>query len=340
MRRRETELDILRFLALLCVISLHVNSSVWSEMEVLTSDWLAATLLRFTWAVPVFVMISGRFLLDPERTVNYGKYVGKIASAFAFWSLAYQIYYLTQRWPLADGKGFFAGLLTGAYHMWYLWMLLGLYAVTPLLRKIAPDRKLTGYFLLLHTGVQSLAYFVRELPLVGNTTGAVLDKLQLHFVMGYTGYYLLGFHLHRWEPTKKQEFALYGAGLLSAALSTGGNLLIAAKTGVNSEFFTSYQAPTMMLQAAAVYTLFAKGLSNVRWKPGTGKLFAAAADYGFGMYLAHALVNELAVALVGKPRLAEHPLLLIPAVTVLVAAGSFALTAVLKKLPLLSKFVG
>lgn len=343
MKQRQTELDILRFLALLCVASLHVNSSVWSSMALWSADWLAATLMRTTWAVPVFVMISGRFFLDPEWEISprllFKKYIPRILIALLFWGVVYQLYYLAVDWPEADWKRFAAGIVTGAYHMWFLWMLLGLYAVTPLLRKIAEDQKLSAYFLLLHVISQCLDYYVRALPLVGNTAAVVLEKLQLRFVAGYSGYYLLGYCLHRWQPTKRQEWTLYAAGAVSALLSLAGNLLITAKTGENSEFFTNYQSPSMMVQAGALYLFFLKRLSKVDWKIRTRKLFSATAKYGFGAYLAHALVNEFVVAFVGRENLAAHPLVLMPVCAVVVTAISFALAAALRKLPRLGKFI-
>lgn len=338
--KRQRELDLLRLVCFWQVAALHVNSAVWSGIPLWSGQWLAATLLRCTWAVPVFVMLSGRFLLDPERAVTPAmltKKMLRIAAALLFWGLVYQLYYLSRDARGYDWKRFAAGIATGAYHLWFLWMLLGLYTITPLLRRISSDRKLTAYFLLLHTLLQILRYF--GVPLLGHPLKAVLEDVGMEFVLGYSGYFLLGHFLHSLKCSRHQERMLYGAGLGSWIISLAGNLAVTAKTGAVSEFFTNYQSPLMLLQAGAVFVLFEKRMGRLCRKDPVEKWLRFTAAHGFGAYLCHALVNEYAVALVGKERLAAAPLLWMPLTTCLVAAVSFLLAAMLGKLPKIGKWV-
>lgn len=338
--KRRAELDCLRLAAFLAVAGLHVGSSVWSGMPLWTPAWLTATLLRFTWAVPVFVMLSGRFFLDPERPLPVSVLVKKLLrllAAMAFWGVVYELYYLSRDFEHYTWKRFAAGVVTGAYHMWFVWMLLGLYAITPLLRRISADGKLTAYFLLLHIFMQTIEYF--GVPMVGKPLEQVLADLQPQFVLGWSGYFLLGYFLHSQPLTKKQEGLIYAAGMLSWGISLVGNLLITANTGAVSEFFTNYRSPLLMLQAAAVFVFFEKRLARVDWKPWAEKLLSFTGRHGFGAYLVHGLVNEYAVALVGKEGLAAQPGLWIPATTVMVAAVSYFLAWLLGKLPKIGRWV-
>lgn len=338
--KRQRELDILRLVCFFQVAALHVNSAVWSGLTLWSTRWLAATALRCTWAVPVFVMLSGRFFLDPERDISsglLGKKILRLLAAMLFWGVVYQLYYLSRDFANFNWKRFAAGVVTGAYHMWFLWMLLGLYILTPLLRRIAEDGRLTAYYLLLHTAAQTAWYF--GVPIVGNPLKAVLENLGMEPVLGYSGYFLLGCFLHRREFSRRREGWIYAAGFGSWMISLVGNLAVTAKTGVISEFFTNYRSPLVMLQAGAVFVFFEKRMGKLRWKSWMEKLLEFTAAHGFGAYLCHALVNEYAVALVGKERLAAAPLIWIPLTTCLVAAGSFCLAAWLRKLPKIGKWV-
>lgn len=338
--KRRTELDCLRLVAFLAVVALHVGSSVWSGMPLWTPAWLVATLLRLTWAVPVFVMLSGRFFLDPERSLSVAALVKKmlrLLAAMAFWGVVYELFYLSRDFKNYTWKRFVAGVVTGAYHVWFLWMLLGLYAITPLLRRISDDPKLTAYFLLLHIFMQTAEYF--GISLLGKPLEKVLADLQPQFVLGWSGYFLLGYFLHSQPFTRKQEGLAYAAGILSWAVSMAGNLVITAKTGAVSEFFTNYRSPLLMLQAAAVFVFFEKRLARVAWKSWAEKLLSFAGRHGFGAYLVHGLVNEYAVALVGKETLAAQPGLWIPVTTVFVAAVSFFLAWLIRKLPGIGRWV-
>lgn len=340
MKQRQTELDILRFLALLCVVGLHVDSGIWSSLEILTSDWIVATLYRVTWAVPIFVMISGRFFLDPNKDITfsaiYHKYILRLLTAILFWGVVYQIYYWGQGSDL-NWKGFLSEALQGAYHMWYLWMLIGLYAIIPILRELAQDSKLTWYFIGLYFIVQCLSYFGRDLPLIGSTIGNIMDTVQLKFVGGYTAYYLLGYQLYRWQPTKKQEVLLYTAGILITVLSPAANIWLASRTGVITEYFTKYEAPTTFIQAAALYTFFAKQISKVNWKSRTKKFFFWTTKYGFGAYLIHALVNSYVPGLLDflSPSLG----LWLPLTTLAVTVVSFISAFLLHNIPLVGKYI-
>ena len=348
MKQRQTELDILRFLALLCVVGLHLNSGVWNSLPIMSGKWLVVTLQRITWAVPVFVMISGRFFLDPKKKITtkdiFGKYVFRIAVAFLFWGVIYQIHYLCVSLEQGETiatqwKNFVVGIFTGAYHMWYLWMLIGLYAITPILRKIAEDEKLTVYFLAIFFVVQTLNYFVRELPKVGTMTGEIMDDLQLHFVLGYTGYYLLGYQVHRWKPSKKQEMALYILGLLIAVFAPAANILYTSNTGNITEYFTQYLSPTMILESVAVYTFFVKRVAKINWKERTRKFFAAATKYGFGAYLSHAIVLSRGMPEGSMEWIMDVPLVMMPVFTLYATAISYILAALLHNIPKVGKYI-
>lgn len=78
MKKRSVELDILRFLALLFVVCLHISSSEWGSTPIMSSEWVQNTFWRATWPVPIFVMISGRFFLDSSKIITIKKCIPTI----------------------------------------------------------------------------------------------------------------------------------------------------------------------------------------------------------------------------------------------------------------------
>ena len=200
MKKRETEYDLLRLAALMGVIFTHASG-------VATSTAFGSSVMAFltstvTWHVPVFVMISGRFFLDPERAYPPKKLlrsITHIVTAFLFWNAIYQVYYiLSGAYSGLNWKGIlFQGLL-GAYHLWFLFMLVGLYAIVPFLRKIVTDRQLTEYFLLLFLVFQGITIYGPALPVIGDLVTGIMGKFQFSFAMGFSGYFVLGYSLYRW----------------------------------------------------------------------------------------------------------------------------------------------
>ncbi len=89
---RIVKYDILRVVACFSIILLHVSASYWSVVDVRGGEFLVMTvynsLTRF--AVPVFFMLSGLFLVAPEReNVAIGKRVLRLVMLFYVWSAFY-----------------------------------------------------------------------------------------------------------------------------------------------------------------------------------------------------------------------------------------------------------
>ena len=150
---RNWGLDLLRILAAFTVVMLHVSPQAYLDVEIASAPWNVMNVITglCCWNVSAFFMLSGAFLLAPQKAMStrtlYRKNIARLAAAFVFWSAVYALTYCLLR-----GKGkwtFLNELLRGHYHMWFVFTLISLYAVVPLLRKITESKKATEYFLLI-----------------------------------------------------------------------------------------------------------------------------------------------------------------------------------------------
>lgn len=106
--KREIRYDLLRIASCFAVVLLHVSYGYWSVVDINGNDFLVMTVYNsFTrFGVPVFFMLSGLFLLDPQKEMTIRKWgvrVGKLVAALldnGAWS-----------YVVSDG---FAGLLSYA----------------------------------------------------------------------------------------------------------------------------------------------------------------------------------------------------------------------------------
>lgn len=140
-----------RLLAATAIIFVHFVHKVKSTLSssVGTLDWWECNLyLAFTmWGVPVFVMISGAILLSTHKeygsaTDFYSRRLSRLGIPILFWTLFFLL--LTNVKSIISGhsvdlKEIGMNLLAGRpyAHMWYLYMVFGLYLFTPFLRKVA-----------------------------------------------------------------------------------------------------------------------------------------------------------------------------------------------------------
>ena len=151
---RKLDLDFLKAVAAFAVILLHTSSTCMVRVPKGSPEWMSLNAWNSMthWAVGMFVMISGVLLLDSERSLSNRKlfsYIGHILRCYFGWSFLYTILVVTTNGTSDTIVTFLAEWLQGHYHMWYLWMILGIYLVLPILRIIARDRSTERWFVVL-----------------------------------------------------------------------------------------------------------------------------------------------------------------------------------------------
>lgn len=103
------------------------------------------------WAVPVFVMISGALFLSRKNDIKklYKKNILRMCVSFAVWSAFYAISYaIVDFFTKADYQfsfSYFLGeLLSGAAHMWFIPMIIGIYMCVPIFEKICESEEIVN----------------------------------------------------------------------------------------------------------------------------------------------------------------------------------------------------
>ena len=341
MKKRETELDILRFSALFFVVLMH-SSGNQNINAALDSKHFSAFVAAIVWCVPAFVMISGRIFLDPTKTVTipviFSKYLLRIISAFIVWTGVYVIYYiLSGTYNNLNIFGIAHQFIYGPYHFWYLYMLAGLYLTTPFLRKIAHDDQLCIYFLILFAILNIITGYLVYLPKIGSIIAEAMERLNLHLVIGYAGYFVLGYFIYKNRDRISPR--------LEAIIYIGGILLLCTTCIVedhlseelqSQDFVKQYMKPNIVAISAALFVFFEKRISRINFTEKTRHLFTRLTELGFGAYAIHALVICL-LSYIPLPTAAQYPyisLFLLTAVTVLL---SLLATALLRKIPYIGK---
>lgn len=152
--------DVLNIVSCFAVVCLHTSLGVFSPQH--TFLWAFQELMQamFIFAVPIFFMVSGMNLLDyrkkystkvffKKRFVRVGRslILGSIACYLLF-GLLPGLFYGAQ--PIADSFGpvdfckrFLTNSIIDIY--WFLYSIIYLYLLTPLLSKIVHDRRLLEY---------------------------------------------------------------------------------------------------------------------------------------------------------------------------------------------------
>lgn len=148
-KNREYFLDILRVAATCAVVLLHTVTGVMdaTDMSVFPTEKKVFLVLLdlITWCVPLFVLISGYLFLNPAREIPFRKMIFKYCRRILLALLLFGIPYACMELVMTEHT-FRIGMLGEAFwmvckgeswsHMWYLYMILLLYFLTPALKWI------------------------------------------------------------------------------------------------------------------------------------------------------------------------------------------------------------
>ncbi len=338
--KRQTELDILRLFATLAVILMHADGHPYlkNNLDPKAHSMFIAALV---WCVPAFFMISGRFFLDPSREVTakkiLSKYIPRIITAFLVWSAIYVLYYIF--------SGAYAGLniwgictqfIDGPYHFWFLYSLLGLYLLTPILRKVASDKKVLQYFLILFLIFNLIYEYLVYIPKIGAIINTLAGKIDIGIV-GYVGYFVLGYFLYsiRKDINTKTEVFIYvlGATSLVATVILEGKISSELQ---GEDFVKQYLKPNVIIFSAAIYVFFIKRVAQHSFSERAQQLLAKLTELSFGVYILHALVNEL-LAFIPLPQPVRFPYLVLILLSIFIYLIGLFLTWLIRKIPYLGK---
>jgi surface polysaccharide O-acyltransferase-like enzyme len=332
----------LRLLALFAVIMLHTTAPLLFQYgKVPLSQWLTANfynaLVRF--AVPVFVMITGALLLHREYELGdfLKKRLGRVIVPFLFWSLVYvgyswyneEIFFGTD--TLANIKQVLHLLKYGsAYHLWYVYMLIGFYFFIPVLSKFVRNasKREIQYFLVVWLGVMLIAqpYLSRFDP-----------QVDLHYFAGYAGYLVLGHYLAFYITNHKYLRVVMLLLFISVlGIIVGGTYLLYKH---NTDLTLLYEPvnPAIVLLSSSVFLLVRFSKLHVSAFINQARDFAC--RYNFGIYLSHALILYLLDDLCGISYKLCIPLISIPVTASVCFILSLLLVWFINKLPFIGKSI-
>lgn len=146
---RKQFLDVLRVLATCAVVLMHVLTGATDVTDASIVPEYRSLLLSVmdlvTWCVPIFLLISGYLFLNPERTLTYLVMIKKYCRRIALAILLFGVPYAASELVVAE-RTFRVMMIPEALkmtltghtwsHMWYLYLILFLYLITPLLKKV------------------------------------------------------------------------------------------------------------------------------------------------------------------------------------------------------------
>lgn len=339
--------DRLRNLATVMVIAIHVSGPLAEQLPDMNtwgwwiSNWWDATSRA---SVPIFVLLSGALLLTKDYPTGpfLRKRLTRVLIPGLFWMCVYLFYnHLVKQQP-AGFVDAFRMIVEGPvhYHLWFIYLIVGLYLVYPLLRPWVRQATDADYLYIFALCAMAAWGYKMLWTFWGVGIGLYWETFSNN-----VGYFILGAYLFQkplqsdpphptlkpWRFTNRQiKWGAWALIILGSAATAYGTYW--ASTTLNGgkfhRYFYDYLTPNV---GAAIIGWFM--LAKVSWNKRPllefEKEFAAAS---FGIYLTHVLIMDwwsqcgywFGVGYPGKT---------IPIIIALVAITGFLIVKFIKTLP-------
>jgi surface polysaccharide O-acyltransferase-like enzyme len=327
-------LDQVRVLAAVAVVAIHVVAPWVAAGASGEQVWMTANVVdsSLRWCVPVFVMTSGALLLDPRHqqpvAVFYRRRAARVLVPLLCWTalyLAVRVWWLD---PGTDRQELLNAVARGSpfLHLYFLFLLVGLYLVTPLLRLVVQQ-----------SSARRLGGFVAVLTLLGvadQFLQSCCDAGEPNAVtrfLPFLGYYLGGWWARAHVPPIRRRVAV--ACALAAIAATIGLAAWTSRGGWDrtGTYVYGFLAPWVVVMSFAVFL----ALRDVALAPGHERWVRRLAPWTFGVFLVHPLVL-LAVRTrpMAPPTTVAGTLLDVAALTAGAVLVSLLVVVVLSRVPL------
>ncbi|MEM6252516.1 MAG: acyltransferase family protein [Cyanobacteria bacterium P01_D01_bin.156] len=329
-----------RIVAILAVVHLHVTAVVLSGNYVGSEYWwvgnISSTVVR--WCVPVFVMISGALLLDPQKqessSIFYKKRLSKILIPIGFWSVFFLFWTFLHGFIdgiLPSNLQLLKRLLKGLpyEHLWFLYMILGMYLFVPFFRKIisiSSDREIV-FFTVTTFLIAGINFFHTSV------SNVVRPDLFINWFLLYIPFFFSGYLIQK-DNRKFPTSVLWSIFLFSAAATAVGYYYVALDSEFLSDsYFHGYLSITVIPMSISVMYLLKEWNIPALNETATKKI----ALLTFGIYLVHPIVIEV----LNKTDYlrAVHPAIAIPTSTAIVFTVSLGISWALYKIPYLNRTI-
>lgn len=343
--RRILYADLMRIISIFLVVMLHVSGILWTSLNVTTLDWSIINIYNSLsrCCVQIFIMLSGMFLLNPGKNISdksiYTKYLPRIIISLLFWS---SLYLINLPINIEEIKYIIISILKGNtnYHLWFLYMLIGLYIVTPILRIITINatKSQIQYFLIIGIIISFLVpslsnYFPFSFISIN------IDKMYLFMPRSYLILYLLGFYLTNYQINKNTKKIIYFLGIFGALFTICATQYISVKSLVPKDSWQGIFSMNTLFYSISVFVFLKEWLCKIKFSNKSIEIIKTLSTCSFGVFLTHDLFIRYLIRNGVLNSELRNPIIMVPIIVLCIFIASNALSYIINKIPFLNKYI-
>ena len=337
-------IDTIKFAAIFAIIGIHVSSSALSKEFLFSSMWYQSvfmnSLCRF--GIVLFIMASGYLILRKQQPLSViPKRIKRILIPFVFWLIIYAIVKVVIKGELGPGwniidlivftlKGFLDPTIVSV-QFWYVYMILGLYILSPILSRWIHN-----------TSIKEIEYFLIVWVIISIIQFLNVDTILIDYFRYFTGaigYFILGYYLSIKEaPILKDRTSGAILFIVGTMITFFGTVIMSFITNDQSLMFIRLGdiTPGAFLQAVGLYII----IKNTDFKKFSQRLIniiTKVSIYSYGIYLSNILVIKLleTAHIIKLGGLASIQIIIYMIIVLII---SYLISFIMERIPILEKF--
>jgi len=343
--------DWLKTIGIIAILSIHVTALSMPYIGIFNINWyenlFIASLSRF--GIIFFIIASGYLILRKEQEISdIPRRLKRVFLPFIFWLIVYALIKvviqdeLGSNWNILDlflfiGKGFLDPTII-SIQFWFIYMIMGLYILSPILSKWIHNAKISEieFFLIIWIFVTFFRFFDINFLLVD----------YLRYFTGAIGYFILGYYLTI-KKSKYLESRNFGWFLfiLGTCICFLGSIIDTYITGKPSNLFfpVGDLTPNAFLQAIGLFIVIKNTDLNVifgKFNSLVNNIVLKISVASYGIYL----INVLIIKFMEKLNILSFTntiaLITIPILILIVLLISIIIVYIMDKIPFIKKFSG
>ncbi len=338
--------DFIRASAMFLVVLLHTSIENVGPPPSLNGDtawWIVNSYQSIARpGVSLFIMLTGFLLLQPYKVtepleVFLKKRFSRLVLPVVFWGVIYVFWSAFVDNQAVTANSLVQDVLNGPYfHFWFVYLIIGLYLLTPILRVLiayAGDRLIRYLLLLWFMGVSvvPLASFF------GYTLNGGVFTLT-----GWLGYFVLGAYLPK---VKIRTWILYLMLAVGFIWTLFASHILMVEGGPQKYFFFDSLSINVLMMSIAMFLLLMKIPPNAFESRSTklNMLIRLISQNTLPLYLFHVIVlRTLQMGLLGFTLdiMTINPAAMVLLLAALILLVSLGIIVLLKKVPILNRLIG
>lgn len=332
-KNRIVWIDFLRLIGVIGVILIHIVSNTINTFGGLSKE--AHTIYCFihyfsSFAVPLFVMVSGMMFLGKDNLTFkdvFKKYLLKvllIIFVIGTIMILMEEIFINKSVSLDVVRRVFLRLIEGDSwaHMWYLYLVFGLYLLTPVFVLITKNIKEKDYrtFLIILFAISIIIPTLNELFDIK----IAFNKLG---ISGYIFYYFYGYYLYKYDTSKKFKLFNYIVSILCIIYT----IYRAININTLDDVYSYTTLVPCMLASSTILLL--KG-TTVK----SGDVINTIGVCSLGIYVIHQFFINIIYKVIKFDLIVTHPYSCLFLYFLIIFSSSFLVTYLLRKIKFVRKY--